>query len=757
MIDFDNMKKLNGWTISVAILAALLPLGACTDDEAVEATGSLTVTLRDASAAQSRTLPADLMVSADGVLTDDVAAQFQLLLTNTTGTYRRECRPTDRDIALPLGRFTVSATFGEDRLLAWDAPYYTGTAETEITRQGEQKAVTVPCRMQNALATFQSDGFEVIRSMTNDCYIRIVATDGAATDTLCWRPGQTEDPYFRAGARISCSLIAERTATQQRYVLPFGEDIESAQASTRYSYTLHLGVEAGQTDGLSLRVERADVPTTLTETIPETALPAPKITAVSSDASEFRFGDDDYMEYVETCAGDVAFHVTTTRDITSAQLTLRGLGNLADGTFDLLQLPAATEAEWAQEGLTLSGTQDARHRTLDFSEVISNLLTQEDGTAVDSEITLTVTANGRTTAKTYRIHTVYPEFTAVMDDRMGWTKTLSLAGSVTMTRGNKQRFIERTRFAYKAASADEWTDLPAGTKEVHWQDVPAEKEYQVQAYYRGQQILAAASVKLEEGGAQLPNSGFEEWTDDKYDSNRYSFNPWGSDKGSCHWDTNNAWTTRHRWNSSVNRANYNGFHAVSYYPHDGGWAAELRSTANGRGNTKFFSINALDRNRVAGQLLTGTFTATKKGSDANGNDEKTITKDATFDVRPSGLTFWYQYFPYETDSWRVTLQLLDANGNIIAETSEDDSRTQEEWTQKTIHINFDEMAGYEKCRYIYVEFLSTIYGGHDMPFNTTAQTVTYWYDLDASKTKEFSEAYIGSKLRIDDVELIYDR
>jgi hypothetical protein len=286
-------------------------------------------------------------------------------------------------------------------------------------------------------------------------------------------------------------------------------------------------------------------------------------------------------------------------------------------------------------------------------------------------------------------------------------------------------------------------------------------------------VLAASTVKLEEE-AQIPNSGFEEWTDDKYNSNkRYSFNPWWeSNKGSCHWDTNNAWTTRHRSNQSSSLKSYNGFHAVSYVAgHNGSnLAAELHSTANGRGNTSG-DDGIKSYNEVAGLLFTGSYylkvTAGNIFLDATGsNDTGYPVKDAAFSNRPSGLSFWYKFTPctnneHPTDSWQATLQLLDANKNVIAEQALSDWQEKTDWTHATVQIDYATAQLYEKCAYIYVEFRSTVNEGENMQYKSYSDSNPYYYytdsTIDEAHLKSRGSVYAGSQIILDDVTLIYDK
>ena len=289
----------------------------------------------------------------------------------------------------------------------------------------------------------------------------------------------------------------------------------------------------------------------------------------------------------------------------------------------------------------------------------------------------------------------------------------------------------------------------------------SEKSYKVRALYRGAIASNEAEITLEMP-EQLPNSGMDEWNVETYikeggwfsrDETYYSFNPWKNDEDHF-WDTCNDFTTRHRNNSNVNIYNYNGFHAVSYVTGRSGLAAELRSTANGRGN---MVATFYDFNKVAGELFTGTAKVTMGTSglfgDADGSkDIYEREKDASFYNRPTALKFWYKYVPYNSDTWKVHVELLDENRNVIIQNDYTSSEIKNDWTETTLPLNYVEGVSYAKCKYIYVIFSSTVNSGSNMPYREITQT--FYVN---GETKTFSPAYVGSVLTIDDISLIYDK
>jgi hypothetical protein len=251
----------------------------------------------------------------------------------------------------------------------------------------------------------------------------------------------------------------------------------------------------------------------------------------------------------------------------------------------------------------------------------------------------------------------------------------------------------------------------------------------------------------------------DEWSDDNYQGSRYSYNPWASGDKLKFWDTSNLFTTRHRTNSSAaTMANYNGMSSVSYVPGRSGWAAEIRSTANGKANTRLGSLHTeKNYNKVAGELYTGTAHVTTGGNDADASsDTHTRVKDAGHSSRPTALKFWYKYKPHSNgETYSVLIELLDTDGNVIVSNTLTRGETVTNWSEITVPLTYTNGALYKKCAYIHVLFRSTVVTGSNMKYSE--QTWTLYKGLNVNNTYSFSPAFVGSVLTIDDIQLIYDK
>lgn len=513
---------------------------------------------------------------------------------------------------------------------------------------------------------------------------------------------------------------------------------------------------------LPLEISKAEVTSvTITETIPLEWLPKPKIGGFNEDGANT-------LEYTETAdAIPAVLNFSGSSDIQDVEFSFA----FADGqekyqrlnskTFTFSALTEEDKALLQTAGIEIPSWTD-KSGSWNLTAMTANLQVAS-GSETSNKIKLRVKANNRWSSEEdapaeFEIKTVAPEITVSAKPEDIWAKSLTVSGSEVKS-GNPEK-IQVTGYQYLDGA--EWKDCTDGLAKLT--NLPSDAKMQVRAVYR-EGVYAEPTEIVLETPAQLPNSGMEEWSYETYTGDRYLFNPW-NDGGTSFWDTSNDFTARHRNNnSSTTIANYNGFHSVSYVQGrtGTGLAAELRSTANGRGNTRFIGHTEQDYNKVAGELFTGTAKVTMGntgggmfGDSDGGDDTYEREKTASFSSRPTALQFYYKYVPYNSDSWRVHVELLDENKNVIIQNEKTSSVTQNDWTEEKVELNYQEGTTYAKCKYVYVIFSSTINPGANMPYREITQTF-YVLENGALSAKTYSPAYVGSVLTIDDISLVYDK
>lgn len=731
----------------LATLLCILSLTACNRADEWEATGGdtgLLVTLTDGThGVETRATPQELREQ----LGKEFLQQFRLTITHLAGEQEvYDSIPYDTElIRVPAGFYDVEAKFGDNPTLALDAPYYTGRTEDVEVKGHQQKSVSITCSVANALLSVKYENVDKLDEKFTDYYVSVhVGKDSVnIKDTK-------QSAYFQAGTS-SLQLFFHYGEGQS-------QQITSDALPDTFEAGDHLILTLRMSPTMTIEVSKAEEQSvTVEETIPQEWLPKPKIEAEGFTNNQ--------LSFAETEKKTAVLNLNTALGLQDLKLSFQ----FKDEQFASLNgkeylLSNAADKSTVEQalGITLPDVGDTDAK-VDLSPLIAKMQTKA-GETVTNTLTLDVQANGRWSnedAEANRTYTMVcnkPEFSIAVQPGNVWTKQFTI-DEVTVTAGDAETIKGQLQYQYKEEGSDVWVNNTEAL--IRFSETPAIKKYKVRGLYRNTIATAEIDVELETP-EQLPNPGMEEWNTEIYNDNYYSFNPWASNANPF-WDTNNDYTTRHRYNSSsVTIANYNGFHAVSYVTGRGGsgLAAELRSTANGRGNTRYWAFGTKheekDINKVAGQLYTGTAQVKMTGNDISGADTYTIDKNASFPSRPTSLQFYYKYAPYNTDAWSAHIELLDESKNIIIQKDYQSSEAKSDWTQATLTLDYAEGTLYAKCKYIYVIFCSTTNPGGNMPYREITQTF-YVLENGALSAKTFSPAYIGSVLTIDDISLIYDK
>lgn len=750
--DGRDMKYVN----YLCVWCLAMVLFACQEESLEQSgkTGFLVSLTEGTEVAVSRATPGELKESLP-----IEAKDFDLTITgSSTGETAYSGKVSEGLIPVKAGVYNLTATYGENPVLALDAPYFKGEVEKAIVKGGETTSVEIPCKVANSLLSVTFDNSkESFEDIYSDYSVEVKVGEESVTLT---KDGK-ESAYFRADSGIE--VIFHGTLKEDEGVKTVSLDLSGIkelplQAGDHLKLTLMPELDKYD---IPLSVTAAEVVTvTLEETIPVSWLPKPKVGGFNEDGAKF-------VSHVETSVEDVpaVLNFSGEMAIQDVELTL----DLKDEDFISLNktylLSSLTEEDktaLSNAGIVLPELGSAVTGNIDFSALARKLKIVSGNETVHS-IKLRVKANERwsseeDTPDVFEIHTLAPKVVIAARPEDVWSKSLTVSG-ITVESGDEATIKGNLKYQFNDNGT--WKDCEGNVATMA--NHPSDSKMQVRAVYRNV-VECEPTVFDLEVPEQLPNSDMEEWSYETYTGDRYSFNPW-NDGETPFWDTNNDYTTRHRNNSSsVTMANYNGFHAVSYVQgRNGGLAAELRSTANGRGNTIKFSIfserKELDLNKVAGTLFTGTANVKMTGNDISGKDTYMEEKNASFPSRPTALQFYYKYIPYNTDSWSVHIGLLDENKNVIIQNEKTSSKTVNDWSEEpfSVELDYADDTTYAKCKYIYVVFKSTINEGANMPYREITQTFYVLSENGALSAKTYSPAYVGSVLTIDDISLVYDK
>lgn len=712
------------------------------------------VTLTDDVRVESRSTPAELK--------DPLNTDFDLKIIRTsTGETVYDGKFKEDLIQASAGFYQVTASFGTNPVLAVDTPYYEGTVTEVEVRKDTPAQVLVPCKVANALLSVVYG--ESIAKVYDSYYVTV------AVGEVSREIRNKESAYFRAGSVVNVWFHGTPKGESEERTFELLHEGLTAPLEAGEHAILNLSIEAG----VNVSVEKVEVKmVTVGETVPVEYMPKPKLEAEGFSNNELTFA--------ETEKKAASVHLKLASPLQELKMRFHfedaQFASLNDQDYLLSEDKAALEKAL---GIILPDV-NATDATIDFSNLIAKMQTNA-GATTRNVIELDAQANNRWSSesmdieeqnsqnKAFTLICNKPEFSVVVEDKNCWSREFTI-NEVNVTAGDAETI--KKNLVYQYFDGSDWKEC--STREsvkgrtqqfIQRAEEISSKVYKVRALYRGVIASAEAEATLETP-EQLPNSGMDEWNVETYikeggwvsrDETYYSFNPWKNDEDHF-WDTCNDFTTRHRNNSNVNIYNYNGFHAVSYVTGRSGLAAELRSTANGRGNMigTFY-----DFNKVAGELFTGTAKVTMGTSgffgDADGSkDIYEREKDASFSNRPTALKFWYKYVPYNLDAWSVHIELLDESKKVIVQKDFTSSEAKGDWTEAIVTWNedYNESVIYAKCKYIYVIFSSTINAGANMPYREITQT---FYIDNGNSSLTFSPAYVGSVLTIDDISLVYDK
>lgn len=693
------------------------------------------------SEVETRTAPADLP--------DPVKTEFKVTIRNQGTDKQQTVKWSEEVVPAEPGTYTLTAEFGENPDLGFDQPYYKGEKTDQTVRDGYTTEVSIPCEVANALVSIrikEEDQAEFEKNFP-DAYVKISV--GNVKDQM-WTDLNTS-AYFKAGSTLSQLLLYKGHETGELDLLKEAGATVPKPFQAKDHLIITLGLQ-GQSGNLSLVVEKAEIKEeTISETIPMEWLPRPKVTGFDAEGTK----EITYTETADAVSAAISF--SGAMPIEDWEMTL----DFADPVYKSLNkkytfstLTEEDRTSLTQAGIVLPSLDEAKNGKIDFTGLTAKLQVASDD-ETSNTIRLRVKANNRWSSEegeedAFTIKTIAPEIVPTAKPEDIWTKTLTISGCEVKTGKLDPSTVQK----YQYLDGSEWKNCEDGLAALS--NIPSDNQMQVRAMYREGVYAKPVAIELEKP-EQLPNSGMEEWYYEKVERTINTYYPWTSE-GSSFWNTNNSYTTRYKSGAGLLLGSYpyNCFPAVTYVMNgrNGSKAAEIRSTASGRGNT--LPSNVLDMNKVAGELFTGDISVVQEGTAAIPSDHYTIdTSGRRFSARPTAMHFWYKYSPLNSDTWRARIVLMDINNNIIIENEIEASDVQNDWKEMSVKLNYLDGEEYAKCSYIYIIFSSTINPGSGMAYEKKG-SYTLWEGNNQVK-KDESASFIGSVLTIDDISLVYDK
>lgn len=715
-----------------------LSVGSCQqDDWAVsESQTGFYISLADADVqTETRSTPQEL-----GKPTTD---NFTLKIVNSaSGKSIYDAGYTKDIIKASAGVYDVTASFGDNAVLAYDAPYYEGKKEDIAIEEGDTASVTVECAVANALASVTFEDSEKFQELYSSYAVEVAVENSS----LKLGDGDKRSAYYRANSKPTFTFKGVLKANGKSVEAELEDEKLSDPATFAAKAHCQLTLALKEmVPGIIPTIVKAEVDTvTVSETLPMEWLPAPKVSATG-------FSENRTLDVYETAPTEASIDFTLSSPLQDIDFSV----NFADenlqslnGDYTLSALTNEQRLDFINAGIDIPIVGEDKP-SVGFSKTLTGALLATNEGVVNNTFTLkSVKANDRTNADgdlTYTIATHKPEFTVSVLPGNIWTKEFTVEEiTVEEGKGDLNSLKEKLVYQYSDDDGSSWKELN-DTRRQFFDVLPEKKNYLVRALYRDEIVSETNDVELEVP-TQLPNSGMEDWyieakkksgTWPFKDKTYYTYHPYAEGAGdSSWWDTNNDKAQGGTYALGIW---YEGCFAscVSYTEdaHEGSKAALMYVSGCGDGyaNTSVSYVGGA----MVGSLFLGSY-------------DSGIVQGHSFASRPTSLSFWYKYKPYNSDAFKVVVSLKNGEKEIATGTYEPQAYSEEDngYIQATVDFNYsDEM---EKPTTICVQFLAS--NKTSLSSDDFEKGTTITYPVVGNWT-----VHMGSVLKIDDISLVYDK
>lgn len=714
------------WFSSLLLLLCGMWLGGCQqeDDFRSSAKTGFLITLTDeGNQAYSRTAP--------DKLEDPATSMFRLRVVDVATNkvaYSGKCAES---VLVKGGTYNLKATYGDNPVIALNAPYYEGTLENQQVVTGQMTSASITCSVANALLSVNYNE-ESLKKAYEDYSVTVSVKDQsveleAATD---------KSAYFRASSSVKLVFHGHLAGTGKEvsYDIPEPEGSPFSNIPAKTHVKITLGTDT-ISSGVGISVEKVEVSTvSVTETLPLDFLPKPKLESEGFENNELSFAETEKKRAVinlklSSPLQDIKLKFNST-DTIFAELE-------ADKEY-LLSNPDDSAAV-ASLGITLPKI-GATTGSLDFTSLIPQLMT-DAGNTVSSTIEVDVKANNRWASEDKAANRVFtlkcnkPIFHVSVYPGNIWTKEFTMNPLIAeeVEAGNYELLSQKMTYQFSMDGETGWTNLGDDLRKA---DLQPGGTYFVRGVYRDS-INSEPVAVTTYSQIELTNGGLEGASISK-----------GEDKNSSQYGAVYNWSG---W-STLNELTCDDTHAFIW----GNTAFNSRSgtrpsssVPEGSGGTSSawimtmgYGYGGTSPNKVTpSELFLGTLT------DVN-HDEDTATKNygINYKSRPTGLRFFYKYAPYNNDSSDIYIQVKGSGGEILGEAKLNQNQTIATFTEITLNIDYN-------SQYVHLE-PATLVIVFKSGFNSDVKD----YGTSSLMGSNSAEpSHRGSELYIDDISLVYDK
>ncbi len=625
-------------------------------------------------------------------------------------------------VRLNAGYKKAVAFYGDSLATGFDIIYFAGESEFVVDGQNTTP-VSITCRQSNVEIAVEWG--EYIKSAYSDYSIRIYR-EGKSGELL-FGSQTTESGYIPAG-ELSMEITLVDASGESRVYSP-----EPLQARANDFIKLKIDTKEPDKEEVDLDIT---VETTTNDIVEEIKIPA---VLVAKEAPSFTFmGEASASAAVSIVEGadgsDLNLSITAPGRIAGCTLTSSFTSPVAEGwplEIDLIGGDETTLALMKSQGLDWN-LSDETYANVDFTGFVKNL--RRVSSENSNVATVTVTdKKGKSVAfeLTFNIGEAQISLEEIPEYDMWATKAY-------LTASTADGDAAALSVEVSADGGLSWTtpqinevSSDASSKRLEIAGLAPGTSYEFRAaYYSTRSAEVSATTEAAE---QVPNSGFEEWSEWEYrvynavissnDVYQTNYGPYAS-SDSKWWDCNNSETTPE--DRTISNYTYKSFPMVTYVSGKGSSrAAQIMTIAISNSAT---SGTAPFPTVCAGRLFSG---------DYGGQDSR------PFASRPSAISFDYKYVQHESENFIVNVQVIGA-GAVIGEGHLYPAGNVSDWTNITLDIEYTNTA--QKADAISIEFISTNASGSDAW--EYDQSITYGGDKTA-------RVHGGSILTVDNLEMVY--
>lgn len=727
----------------ILITCFLFCLGACKDEKDLmgnQGNLQLSVAMSDKISVATRALSGEEQTALE--------QNCKVRIFNEKALVRKYQGTANVPASIPLasGNYSVRVTAGDSVAASFEKRFFEGKKEFAVSK-GEDTTVEVQCGIANTVVAFTWD--ESLKEVFKGDYKVVVSS---ATGELEYSSAQADAKGYFSLPADNRKLKLKFSATQisgKPYTVE--KELDDTQPATLYNLTYkYSATEQGATGGASIAIEVNEEPLEEQETS-VSIKQRPVIICKNAENAEFDLAQPMYLETNAKEAYRLVISTSSPLEhavLQNDKFSSYGLVN----AFDMMQLKADEKAALEAAGISFKTPSAVLEKggtwEILFSEAIIGKMTGQEG-----ETTTLLTAtdrNGKQRIVKWRI--IASNATVVTTEPIPyeiWASKATLHGKVAGTLAATPKFQYRVK-----SSGASWTTVDADlakstfSKEITGLTPGTTYEYQAMD---GTQASSVTCEFTTEVAFQPENASFEDW----HQEDGKVICPWSTGADSPFWDTGNWGSTTLSTSGNITQSTtevWSGAQPGSYAALLTSKKIVIKFAAGNIFTGKYLATDGTDGVLGWGRPCTSRPKALKvyvryePGSVDNGGDK--IAKGKT----DKGIVYvavgdWAGQTYNDKGTWPFVVQTKNASSLFSTEKGTYSGDGIIAYGENTFDEAYSENGGYKEL---------TINLDYDNFGGNQRKPTSIIIVASASKFGDYFQGSTGSKMWLDDMELIYE-